>query len=76
MEKFYIGERLRTLREQKGLSQKQLAEQVGLDDAIINHLELNRRGINIRHAVKLSEFFDIPLGEFLPEPTLAPVPIS
>lgn len=71
-EKFYIGERLRTLREDKGLNQRQLADAVGLDVGIINHLEWNRRGATIRHAVKLSEFFGVPLSDFLPEPT--PVP--
>lgn len=74
MEKFYIGERLRALREEKGLSQKQLADQVGLDARIINHLEWNRRGLHIRHAVKLSSFFGVPLNEFLPEPSVLPAP--
>lgn len=60
-----IGERLRQLREQKGLSQVGLARLAGLDDATISHLELNRRDVNLNHATKLAKVFEITVDEFL-----------
>ncbi len=60
-----IGERLRLLREQAGLNQKQLAETVGVDAATISHLEQNRRGVHITHAIKLARFFGLTVDEFL-----------
>lgn len=59
-----IGERLRQLREQKGLSQVGLARLAGLDDATINHLELNRRDVTANQAIKLAKVFDMSIGEF------------
>lgn len=59
------GERLRLLREQKGLNQKQLAATVGLDDATISHLERGERDVNLNHARKLSAFFGMTVDEFL-----------
>jgi transcriptional regulator with XRE-family HTH domain len=59
-----IGERLRQLREQKGLSQKELATVAGLDDATISHLEKDRRHVTANHAMKLAEVFGMTTSEF------------
>lgn len=64
----HIGERLRELREQKGLNQKQLAQVAGLDDALISHLERNRRGVTMDHARKLAQVFGITIDELLLAP--------
>lgn len=59
-----IGEQLRQLREQKGLSQKELATIAGLDDAIISHLECNRRHVTVEHATRLAKVFNMSTPEF------------
>jgi putative transcriptional regulator len=60
-----IGERLRELREAKGLNQKQLAQVAGLDDATISHLEKNKRGITLEQATKLAAIFEMTIDELL-----------
>lgn len=59
-----IGERLRELREQKGINQRQLADLAGLDDALISHLECNKRDVTANHAIKLAKVFGMTTAEF------------
>jgi transcriptional regulator with XRE-family HTH domain len=40
-----VGRALRTLREGAGLTQKQLAERVGVDPAVVGRIERGRRGV-------------------------------
>ena len=50
-----IGRRIQQSREQAGLTQEELAEQVGLTPAYIGHLEAP----NISKALSLDTLFDI-----------------
>lgn len=52
-----IGERIKYLREAKGLTQKDVATRLGLESAAVSKYELNLREPNIEALKKLSEIF-------------------
>ena len=60
------GDRLLSLRREKGLSQKQLGEAVGLSHKAISTIESGTRGTTIDKLVALAYYFhvstDYPLG--------------
>ena len=62
--------KLSKLRQDYNLSQKQLAEQIGVSQASINYWEKGQRTPSIDAAQKLANFFKIPISELL-EPTTA-----
>ena len=51
-----FGERLKELREERHLSQQQLAKQVGISDSAIGYWEQNKRIANIEAVMKLAFF--------------------
>ena len=69
-----IHNRIAMLRTERGLSRKQLAEAVGVNFQTIGYLERGDFNASLELALKLSEFFDVPI-DFLfsltPFPTLA-----
>lgn len=54
-----IGERIKYLREAKGLTQKDVAIKLGLESAAVSKYELNLREPNIEALKKLSEIFGV-----------------
>lgn len=54
--------RIKELREQKGLSQAQLGVMVGRDQTLISKLENGHIDFDMTMADKLSEIFDVPLS--------------
>ena len=54
-----IGERIKYLREAKGLTQKDVATKLGLESAAVSKYELNLREPNIEALKKLSEIFEV-----------------
>ena len=60
-EKF--GQRIRTLREGRGLSQEQLAELSGLDRTYISGIERGIRNVALRNIVALAQALDVSLSE-------------
>ena len=54
-----IGERIKYLREAKGLTQKDVATKLGLESAAVSKYELNLREPNIEVLKKLSEIFEV-----------------
>ncbi|RLC80200.1 MAG: hypothetical protein DRJ03_22145 [Chloroflexi bacterium] len=52
---------LKRLRIQKGLSQRQLAELIGVHPSYISLIERGKRPGSIRVLKKLSLFFNVPL---------------
>lgn len=54
-----IGAKIKTLREQKGLSQGQLALKVGKSTALISLYEIDKRFPRNEDLIKLSEIFDV-----------------
>lgn len=70
---YFIGKRLAELRKEKGLNQRELADEVGMHPAIISFLECNSREVNMKQAIKLSKYFDISVEELVAAPAQEPV---
>jgi len=64
-----VGERLRTLREMYGLSQRALAKKAGVTNGIISMIEKNRNSPSLATLKKILDAFPIPLSEFFSEGT-------
>lgn len=54
-----IGERLQELRNDKGLTQKELAEAVAVSQYTISSYETNRSEPNHEITVRIAQFFDV-----------------
>ncbi len=67
-----FGRRLRELREAAGLSQKELADRMGVQQTAVSWWERGRREPSFGNAVKLAEALGVNVLAFLEEP--APVP--
>ncbi|WP_327144211.1 short-chain fatty acyl-CoA regulator family protein [Nocardia sp. NBC_01327] len=64
MQKMYAGGRLRTLREQRGLSQSAMAKLLGLSVSYINQLEHDQRPLTVPVLLRLNSSFDLDMGFF------------
>ena len=53
--------RLKELREEKGLSQVQLANEVGLSHSAISFWELNMRDPKLQAVITLAKYFNVSL---------------
>ena len=54
-----LGERLKSLRESKGLVQRQVAVVLGVDTAYISKMESNEKPMSKQYVKKLSSLLDI-----------------
>ncbi|WP_339167819.1 helix-turn-helix transcriptional regulator [Paenibacillus sp. FSL R5-0341] len=59
-----VGERIRAIRKMKGLTQQQLAELSGLDDAYIGSVERGERNFSIDTVEKIIIALEIPSENF------------
>lgn len=60
-----LGEKLKELREAKGLVQRQVASELGVDTAYISKMESNEKPLSRIHFKKLSEMLGIDEKELL-----------
>ncbi len=60
-----LGEKLRELREIKGLVQRQVAAELEVDTAYISKMESNEKPVNRQHLKKLSVLLGIAEEELL-----------
>lgn len=58
-----LGFRIKTLREQRGLSQRELSLMIGINRAYIGDLELGKRNPTFKVLQKIAKGFDITLEE-------------
>ncbi|WP_256789038.1 helix-turn-helix transcriptional regulator [Frankia sp. AvcI1] len=65
-----VRERLRTIRQLRGLTQQQVADQCGLTRTAVTDLESGRRrDISLGQALVIASVLDVSLGRLLdPEP--------
>lgn len=56
--KVEIGQRIRELRLERGLTQKELAEQLGIDRSNYSKYELGKLELNNEMLVALAKFFN------------------
>ena len=60
-----LGEKLKELREAKGLVQRQVAAELELDTAYVSKMESNEKPVSRTHLKKLSELLGIDEEELL-----------
>lgn len=58
-----LGNKLRTLREQRGLNMRQLADELGVTPPAVSHMESGIRLPSFMMLVKLANFFDVSTDE-------------
>lgn len=61
-----LGEKLRELREAKGLVQRQVAADLQVDTAYISKMEHNEKPVSHNHLKKLSKLYNVSENELLP----------
>jgi len=61
--KLFIGPRFRRLRRQLGLSQTQMAEEIGISPSYVNLIERNQRPVTAQILLKLAEAYDVDLRD-------------
>ncbi len=61
-----LGEKLKELREAKGLVQRQVAADLQVDTAYISKMEHNEKPVSRIHLKKLSKLYSFPENELLP----------
>jgi XRE family transcriptional regulator, regulator of sulfur utilization len=59
----FLGQRLRALRKQHGLSQERLGERAGLSGKFIGEVERGEKSISIDSLYHVSVALDVPLRE-------------
>jgi transcriptional regulator with XRE-family HTH domain len=64
-----VGERLRTLREMNGMSQRALAKKAGVTNGIVSMIEKNRNSPSLATMKKILDAIPIPMAEFFTEGT-------
>ena len=57
----FLGQRVRTLRKQRGLSQGRLADRAGLSGKFIGEVERGEKSISIDSLYRVSVALEIPL---------------
>ena len=62
--KLLAGPRLRNLREERGLSQAELARRLGLSPSYLNQLERDRRPLTVAVLLRLTDTFGVDAGFF------------
>ena len=63
-----VGLRLRALRQQRELTQSDLAAVLGVTRATHANMESGRQGMTLDVAWRLATFFRVPIDEITPEP--------
>jgi len=63
-----IGVRIKVLRKQAGLTQEQLAEQVGLDSRHLSKLEVGQHFPSLDSLERIAVALNVPLVEFFQFP--------
>ena len=59
-----IGNRIRELRMQTGLSQEKFAQKIGMDRTYFASVELGKRNISIVNIEKIASGLNVSLSEF------------
>ncbi len=60
-----FGLRLRALRLSRGLTQLQLAHQLGMDRSFMSDVERGKKAITLTYLAKIADGMDLTVGELL-----------
>jgi len=67
-----IGSRLRELRKNRGLTQAELARQIGIQQSDLSRMEQGTYRVSLDNLFKILAVFDLELGEFFGDHTQRP----
>ncbi len=67
VEEIHVGEKVKTLREQKGLSLKDLADLTGFSTALLSQMENHLVSPSLGTMIKLAKALGVKVGDFLGE---------
>jgi transcriptional regulator with XRE-family HTH domain len=67
-----LGTRLRALRQQRGITQVELALAMRLTQSNISAIERGARGVTIHQVVELAKILSVSTDEILGQPSAAP----
>jgi transcriptional regulator with XRE-family HTH domain len=67
VEEIHVGEKVKTLREKKGLSLKELAELTGFSAALLSQMENHLVSPSLGTIIKLAKALGVRVGDFLGE---------
>lgn len=62
-----VGETVRTLRNERGLTQERLAELAGLDRTTVVNFESGRRGVLYERLFDIADALEVPMAELVRE---------
>lgn len=54
-----LGDKIKTLREGKNISQKELAQAIGVSDVMISMYEQDKKNPSLPTVVKIAEYFNV-----------------
>lgn len=57
--------RLKELRETKGLTLKELSKLVFIDDSVLSKIENNHQGLSDKYCLQLADFYDVSVDYLL-----------
>ncbi|MGH9321482.1 MAG: helix-turn-helix domain-containing protein [Vicinamibacteria bacterium] len=60
-----IGHRIRKVRLEQGMKQKDLARRIGISQGALTNFELGRRKISLEWLLKISRALEVPVGYFV-----------
>lgn len=66
MAKTFAGARLRRLREERGISQMDLARQLGISPSYLNQIEHDSRPLTVPVLIRITELFGVDTSYFAP----------
>ncbi len=62
-----FSERVRLLRTQRGLTQQQFADALGVSREAVNYMEARAKNPRAETLMKVASFFDVPVAYFFQE---------
>lgn len=60
-----IGQRIRNVRLEQGIKQKDLARRIGISQGALTNFELGRRKISLEWMLKIAKALEVPVGYFV-----------
>jgi transcriptional regulator with XRE-family HTH domain len=60
-----IGQRIRKVRLEQGIKQKDLARKIGISQGALTNFELGRRKISLEWMLKISRALEVPVAYFM-----------
>ncbi len=60
-----IGQRIRNVRLEQGIKQKDLARRIGISQGALTNFELGRRKISLEWMLKIARALEVPVGYFV-----------